>query len=196
MIKSANLTGGATALVTLILKDKIYIANAGDSRAVLLRDENTLRITTDHKPDIPEEEERIIKSGGMVTKVSNKQGKTISRVNGMLAVSRALGDVFLQPFVSAEPQIHQIDLSENNRVIILACDGLWDVVNDDEATALAMEEDSPEYSAIKLRDTALSKGSADNISVIVIRFPTSTVRKTSNVEPSPKAPPFVGGCKV
>jgi len=110
MIKSQNLSGGTMALVSLILKDKMYIANAGDSRAVLLRDDKTIRITTDHKPDVPEEEERIIKNGGMVTKVSNKQGKTISRVNGMLAVSRALGDVFLQPFVTSEPQIHQIDL--------------------------------------------------------------------------------------
>jgi len=79
-------------------------------------------------------------------------------------------------------------------VLILACDGLWDVLNDDETTAIAIEEENPEDAAIRLRDTALSKGSADNISAIVLRFPPSANSgKNLNIEPSPKAPPFVGG---
>lgn len=193
-VKGQNLTGGTTALVALLSKTKVYIANAGDSRAVLLRDNTTVRVTTDHKPDIPEEQSRIEKSGGMVTKITNKQGKTISRVNGMLAVSRALGDIFLQPFVTAEPEVFQFDLANNNKVLILACDGVWDVLSDEETTEIANNEPNPELAAVKIRDAALAKGSADNISVIVVRFPP-VVGPASNQEATPSSPPFVGGCK-
>lgn len=79
----------------------------GDSRAVLSANngEITKRISTDHKPHLPEEEQRVTAQGGFVTKQSNRNGQTISRVNGLLAVSRALGDVFLDKFVSHEPDI-------------------------------------------------------------------------------------------
>lgn len=170
-MKNDQVPGGTTALVALFLKDKCYIANAGDSRAVLLKDNQVFRMSTDHKPDLPSEEERIQKSGGVVTKIVGKQGKVISRVNGMLAVSRALGDFFLQPHVSPEPEIQQFDLHGNNNdvMLILACDGLWDTVSDEEAVKIAQTEEHVEQSAIKLRDASYNRGSADNISVIVIR---------------------------
>jgi len=169
-IKVTNKPGGCTALAFLAIKSKVYVANAGDSRAVLLRDQQVIRLTTDHKPDVPEEEQRIERNGGVVTRVKSKEGKTISRVNGMLAVSRALGDVFLQPQVTCEPQIHTFEISKD-KILIMACDGVWDVLSDEEAIKLIINESNPEQAAIKIRDTALSKGSTDNISVIVIYFP-------------------------
>jgi len=169
-IKQANKSGGCTALTVLATKSKVYVANAGDSRAVLWGDQKVVRLTTDHKPDVPEEELRIQKSGGNVTKVKTKEGKVISRVNGMLSVSRAFGDVFLQPQVTCEPDITTFDISKD-KILILGCDGLWDVISDEEAIKLIANESNPEQAAIKLRDTALSKGSTDNISVIVIYFP-------------------------
>eukprot|EP01114_Cavostelium_apophysatum_P019480 TRINITY_DN6296_c0_g1_i2.p1 TRINITY_DN6296_c0_g1~~TRINITY_DN6296_c0_g1_i2.p1 ORF type:complete len:334 (-),score=77.35 TRINITY_DN6296_c0_g1_i2:325-1326(-) len=170
MIKTTNKGGGTTALVALITEKKVYIANAGDSRAVFLKGDDTTAITNDHKPDLPEEEDRIVKSGGKVTRITNKAGKTISRVNGMLAVSRALGDIFLQPHVTAEPEIHSFDMSPSDKYLILGCDGVWDVLSNEETTFLASLSDDPEEAAIKIRDTALNKGSADNISVAVIKF--------------------------
>ena len=61
----------------------------------------------------------------------------------MLAVSRALGDLILSPFVSCEPEIKKFCLSQNvHKMMVFACDGLWDVVQDQEAVTLcAMEED-------------------------------------------------------
>ena len=98
----------------------------------------------DHKPEDPSEEERIISAGGRVTKVTNKQGKTIGRVNGMLAVSRAIGDSMFYPYVTAEPEIKEFTInSAKNKVLILACDGLWDVITDDEAVTIALSEPSP-----------------------------------------------------
>lgn len=189
-MKIQNVSGGTTAITAFCTKDRCLIANAGDARAVLLRDDQAIRLSTDHKPDSPEEEARIVKAGGYVTKQTNKTGKTISRVNGLLAVSRALGDLFLQPFVTPEPEITHFPLSSKPQLLILACDGLWDVVTDEEATEIASSEDDPEKAAIKLRDTALSYGSTDNISIIVVRIPAvSHTRK--EITPATKK----GKCK-
>ena len=173
-IKTKNISGGTTALISLFLGDKCYIANLGDSRAVLWHSNGdiTKRISTDHKPHLPEEEQRVTSQGGFVTKQSNRNGQIISRVNGLLAVSRALGDTFLDKYVSHDPEVHVVELKENEHsVLILACDGLWDVVSDEEATKLISDMDNPEQAAITLRNTALSKGSTDNISVVVIFIP-------------------------
>lgn len=175
MMRRDSITGGTTAIVALFLKNRCYIANAGDSRAVLCRDSKAFRLSKDHKPEDPEEEARITKAGGTVLKINNtKLGKTIGRVNGMLSVSRALGDLFLQPYVTPEPDVKRIEISSSkNQLIIMACDGLWDVISDDEAVVIATTESDPEKAAIKLRDTALSKSSTDNISVVVIRLPVN-----------------------
>jgi len=196
MMKKEGIIGGTTAIAALFLKDKCYIANAGDSRAVLGKDGKAYRLSKDHKPEDPEEESRIIKAGGTVLKINNtKLGKTIGRVNGMLSVSRALGDVFLQPYVSAEPDVKCINVaSPKNQLLILACDGLWDVVSDEEAVSIACSEMDPEKAAIKLRDTALNKLSADNVSVVVILLPPNDVifvdedlmdEKKKKVQPPP-----------
>lgn len=182
MMRRDTITGGTTAIVTLFLGSKCYIANAGDSRAVLCKDAKAYRLSKDHKPEDPDEESRIIKAGGAVLKINNtKLGKTIGRVNGMLSVSRALGDLFLQPYVSPEPEVRKIDVaSSKNQLLILACDGLWDVLSDDEAVTIAASETDPEKGAIKLRDTALSKFSTDNISVVVIRLPPAGYENQDN----------------
>jgi len=207
MVKTTKKGGGTTALVALIIDKRVYIANAGDSRAVLYRDNQTIPVTQDHKPDAPAEEERIKKSGGTVTRITTKQGKTISRVNGMLSVSRALGDTFLQPYVSSEPDIVHFDLLHGEKFLIMACDGVWDVLTNEETTSLVAAEDNPEMCAIKIRDAAYMKGSSDNISVVVIKFPGAASNVgtptgsnasspiTQSIDGSPSAAPFTG-CKT
>jgi len=181
-VKQRALSGGTTAIVALFLKDRFYIGNAGDSRSVLCLQDKAVRLSNDHKPDDPTEEARIKKAGGHVTKQTNKQGKTISRLNGMLAVSRALGDTFLLPVVTPEPDIKCVEFSTEQRMLILACDGVWDVLSDDEAMTIALEAEDPEQAAVRLRDIALQKSSTDNISVIVVQLPPL------NFE-SPRVPP-------
>jgi len=141
----------------------------------------------DHKPDHPEEEKRIVSKGGVVTKQTNKLGKTISRVNGMLAVSRALGDGFLSPYVTPEPQVDSFDIGSKDDVLVLACDGVWDVIDNDTAVGIAGSEDNPEQAALKLRDTATAKQSTDNISAVIIRF-TNSASTSSSDEPTASVP--------
>ena len=67
----------------LITGSEIYCANAGDSRTVMCERGQAVELSFDHKPDLPEERNRIMKAGGEVVE---------GRVNGMLALSRAIGD--------------------------------------------------------------------------------------------------------
>eukprot|EP01028_Stygiella_incarcerata_P003755 TRINITY_DN17828_c0_g1_i2.p1 TRINITY_DN17828_c0_g1~~TRINITY_DN17828_c0_g1_i2.p1 ORF type:complete len:542 (-),score=142.83 TRINITY_DN17828_c0_g1_i2:280-1905(-) len=153
---------GTTALVSYIQDDMLYVANAGDTRGVLCRGGTALRLSVDHVPNLLEEEARIERFGGFVS--------TDGRVNGILAVSRCLGDVFLQPMVSAEPYLTSIRLTSEDEFIIMACDGLWDVMDDQFAVDLARNYTSSFEAAARLRDVAYASGSTDNISVIVIQL--------------------------
>jgi len=158
---------GTTALVALILNNKLYIANAGDTRAVLCRGDKAIRLSFDHKPNEKEETDRIIAAGGTV------KGK---RVNGMLAVSRAIGDAFLQPYVTADPYISDTDITPEDKFLILACDGLWDVFTDDAAVTEILHEKDAQQAAETLKNAAYELGSLDNISVIVVLLHNSTIQ--------------------
>lgn len=99
----------------------------------------------------------------------------ISRVQGVLSVSRALGNFDLVPYVISDPEIYEVDLSNNktSRFLILACDGLWEVLSDQEAVDIAVDmikNHDVEKAATRLRDVAYSRGSNDNITVMVLMF--------------------------
>lgn len=124
--------------------------------------------------------------GGHVLKPHSRNGKAIARVGGILAVSRAFGDKQLNPYVTCQPEIQTFDVnSPQNKFLIIACDGVWDVITDEEACSLIQSIANPEEAAKVLRDTALTKGSQDNISVIVLRFssPDNTTTSVGNNPP-------------
>lgn len=124
---------GSTAVSALISPTHIFMANCGDSRAVLSRAGTAFFSTADHKPVNPQEKERIVRAGGSVL---------IQRVNGSLAVSRALGDFEYkqvegkgpcEQLVSPEPEITVLERdSDRDEFLCLACDGIWDVLNNTE----------------------------------------------------------------
>ncbi|XP_022723790.1 probable protein phosphatase 2C 76 isoform X2 [Durio zibethinus] len=92
------------------------------------------------------------------------------RVGGVLAMSRAFGNRMLKQFVVAEPEIQDKEIDEEFELLVLASDGLWDVVPNEDAVSLARAEEEPETAARKLTETAFTRGSADNITCIVVRF--------------------------
>ena len=123
---------GSTVVCVLISPKHIYFANCGDSRVVLSRSGKLAFSTQDHKPINPIEKERIQNAGGSVM---------IQRVNGSLAVSRALGDFEYknvankgqcEQLVSPEPEIFVEDRSADDEFLVLACDGVWDVMSNEE----------------------------------------------------------------
>jgi len=152
---------GATAVAAVIEGQRLTVSNVGDSRAVVGRAGKGIRVSKDHKPNLHEEEERIFNQGGYVV------GET-GRVNGQLAVSRAIGDFYLHPYVSDEPHVASLDLTPEDSVLLIACDGVWDEVDDDDAVALAAKSDDPFVISCMVRDYAYLLGSDDNISVITV----------------------------
>ncbi|KAG5923684.1 hypothetical protein E4U61_002803 [Claviceps capensis] len=117
---------GCTACVTLITDKKLYVANAGDSRCVLGVKGRAKPMSQDHKPQLENERNRITAAGGFVD---------FGRVNGNLALSRAIGDFEFkksaelppeQQIVTAFPDVEQHDFTEEDEFMVLACDGIWD----------------------------------------------------------------------
>ncbi|KAI3811565.1 hypothetical protein L1987_21290 [Smallanthus sonchifolius] len=178
---------GSTAVVAVVTPEKIVVANCGDSRAVLCRNGEAVPLSTDHKPDSPEELHRIQAAGG---KVLYWDG---ARVCGVLAMSRAIGDGYLKPYVTCEPEVTITDRTTEDECLILASDGLWDVVSNETAcglVSLCLKGNRPsaemkcppanevsEYencdracsnASLLLTKLALARGSADNVSVVVV----------------------------
>ncbi|XP_015575533.3 probable protein phosphatase 2C 24 [Ricinus communis] len=122
---------GSTAVVAIVTPDKIIVANCGDSRAVLSRNGKPVPLSNDHKPDRPDELNRIQAAGGRVIYWDGP------RVLGVLAMSRAIGDNYLKPYVSCEPEVTITERTPEDDCLILASDGLWDVVSNDTACGVA-----------------------------------------------------------
>lgn len=162
---------------------RLFLANLGDSRAVLgLADGSAKRLTTDHKPSLAQERKRIEAEGGSVVNVNGTPRCVLPmkrRVSGVvgLAVSRSFGDKdFKKPdIVSAEPAItiHEVDWDADD-LVILATDGVWDVVTDKDAVLLVQQSlrkgTSEAGAAEALVRRAQTRGSADDCSAIVVNF--------------------------
>ncbi|TFK75447.1 protein phosphatase 2C [Pluteus cervinus] len=139
----------------------LYCANAGDARGVLCRAGKAVRLTYDHKGSDKQEAKRITDAGGFVMS---------GRVNGVLAVTRSLGDSSMKEFVVGAPYTTETALCEDDEFLILACDGLWDVVGDQGAVDLVRGIQDAQVASRKLLDHALSHHTTDNVTVLVIRF--------------------------
>jgi len=149
-------------------KSFLWIINVGDSRAVLSNKNGiAIPLSKDHKPNSPEERVRIEKLGGKIT-----YDGVDWRVKD-LSLSRAFGDVECTPYVTHLPQIYCRKLSTSDKFLILACDGLWDVLTNQDAVDFIIDLKNKNYKgnyAKVLAEHALEKGSMDNVTVIVYYF--------------------------
>ncbi|XP_063409827.1 integrin-linked kinase-associated serine/threonine phosphatase 2C-like [Mytilus trossulus] len=173
---------GTTATVILAINDTLYIASLGDSQAFLCRyKEETkkcspIHLTTVHDPSLYEERIRIQKAGGHVQE---------GRVMGALEVSRSIGDgPYKNHGVSCVPDVKKCQLTQGDRYIVLACDGLWKKFKPEDCLAFTNKilEDSTiqgtddkstddlryETACNKLANEAVLRLSADNVTVLII----------------------------
>ncbi|XVF74362.1 hypothetical protein PTKIN_Ptkin13bG0104600 [Pterospermum kingtungense] len=176
-------TVGSTALVALVCSSHIVVANCGDSRAVLCRGKEAIALSIDHKPNRDDEYARIEASGGKVIQWNGH------RVFGVLAMSRSIGDRYLKPWIIPEPEVMFIPRAREDECLILASDGLWDVISNEEACEVARRrillwhkkngvpslvdrgkgiDPAAQAAAEYLSMLAIQKGSSDNISVVVV----------------------------
>lgn len=160
--------GGACAVTALITHDnRLIVSHAGDCRAVLCRGGTAETLTTDHRPGRPDERDRIEGLGGYVD-----CHRGVWRVQGSLAVSRGFGDRHLKDWVSAEPDTRVLTIDPDCHFLIMASDGLWDKVSDQEAVALAADDRmaSAADACKGLADLAVSRGSVDDVTVMLVKL--------------------------
>ncbi|KAJ9164286.1 hypothetical protein P3X46_023882 [Hevea brasiliensis] len=170
---------GSTAVVAVVGKDEVVVANCGDSRAVLCRAGVAVPLSVDHKPDRPDELERVEAAGG---RIINWNGH---RVLGVLATSRSIGDRYLKPFIICKPEVTVNKRTKNDEFLILASDGLWDVISNEVACQIVrrclrgrmrrkyqevLSEGRAAEAAAVLVELAIARGSKDNISVVVVEL--------------------------
>ncbi|MFS7995958.1 putative protein-serine/threonine phosphatase [Helianthus anomalus] len=157
--------GGSTAVTAILINGrKLWVANVGDSRAVLSKSGRAIQMSTDHEPS--KERSSIENKGGFV---SNMPGD-VARVNGQLAVSRAFGDKNLKIHLRSDPDIRSTNIDANTEILILASDGVWKVMTNQEAVNIAIKIRDPQKAAKQLVSEALNRESKDDISCIVVRF--------------------------
>ncbi|XP_058191474.1 uncharacterized protein LOC131308546 isoform X2 [Rhododendron vialii] len=202
-----NLDSGSTATVILLADGKILVANVGDSKALLCSEEfqspseakasNGLphfcakELTSDHHPDRDDERYRVESAGGHV-----EEWAGVSRVNGQLAVSRAIGDIFFKRYgVISSPEVTDWQsLTPNDSYLVAASDGIfeklspqdvcdlfWDV--DNHGTVMSELAASCSYSlADCIVDSASEKGSMDNMAVVVVPLKSTVFSQSSMKE--------------
>ncbi|MCL7042144.1 hypothetical protein MKW94_001543 [Papaver nudicaule] len=157
---------GGSSAVTAILADKkkLVVANVGDSRAVICNGGVAKPISVDHEP--LKEKDEIESRGGCVV----KRPGNVPRVDGQLAMARAFGDGKLKKHITSEPDIFIEKINEDTESVILASDGLWKVMSNQEAVDCIKDIDDAKEAAETLVEEALDRGSTDDISCIVIIF--------------------------
>ena len=169
---------GSTCVVAVIRNNTLTVANAGDSRAVLCRRGEAVALSRDHKPQDEDERARIQNAGGFVQE---------GRVNGSLALSRAIGDLEYKrstslpahkQIVTAHPEITVNEIKDGDEFLVIACDGIWDVLTSQQTVDFVrarLDADVP-LSKIceQLADECMApdtKGTGigcDNMSVVIV----------------------------
>ena len=176
-IKEKSLNVGSTGTILLITQDNnkkiIYGANIGDTRCTLFNEKNIERLTIEHRVEDSKEKERIINSGGIL-----KEG----RVNGTLMLSRVFGDFELKKVgVKCDPYLFKKEINSDikNQFLILASDGIWDIIDEWEIKHYISDicsqnegtgESITKLICDKLVDESMHGGGWDNISVFTIKL--------------------------
>lgn len=156
---------GTTATVAMILNEKLWIANTGDSRAIL---DNGCQLSEDAKPENPRYKRGIESRDGKVLTIGG-----IARVNGSLSLARALGDHNVKG-INPRPKITMCPLSEipEKSCLIIACDGIYDVSSTRQVAAAirAHKDCSAAQLAKNIVYSAYKAGSKDNLSALVVKL--------------------------
>ncbi|TSC81659.1 MAG: putative protein phosphatase 2C 22-like [Parcubacteria group bacterium Gr01-1014_19] len=198
---------GTAALAVLADGKRVYIAHAGDVRAVLVREDSEERLSEDHKPEDPKEKARIEAAGGKVyqrarlrlpdgsvvetsdwinpqvrkefslrgAKVIDKDAVRVylpGEEGGGISMSRSFGDAWSNGVMSPEPDVRSIEIKPGDLKLIIACDGVWNVITDTMAAEIARGKSAQEAAEAivkEINSRQKEKGIAqDNVTVLVI----------------------------
>ncbi|KAJ0261851.1 PPM-type phosphatase domain-containing protein [Hirschfeldia incana] len=192
-LNGENVKGGSCCVTAMFSDGNLVVSNAGDCRDVMSVGGVAEALSSDHRPSRDDERTRIETTGGYVDMQSRACTKAhepcgpkytrsgsvdmfhgVWRIQGSLAVSRGIGDAHLKKWVIAEPETKMLRIEQEHEFLILASDGLWDKVSNQEAVDIARpfclgtEEKQLLLGCKKLVDLSASRGSSDDISVMLI----------------------------
>jgi serine/threonine protein phosphatase PrpC len=163
-------SAGSTSVSILIKGKTMFVSWAGDSLASIFRTDrhDEELIIPPHKPSNPDEKKRIENLGGFI---SDENG--VARTNGVVAVTRAFGNL-RHKVIIPEPTIKQIPITGNEEFLVIACDGLWDVMTTQDVREYVdhYKSKNKKFKGIaeSLVDEALLRGSTDNVSCVFVEF--------------------------
>mmetsp|Transcript_5522 Transcript_5522/g.8833 ORF Transcript_5522/g.8833 Transcript_5522/m.8833 type:complete len:437 (+) Transcript_5522:125-1435(+) len=189
---------GTTAVAAFQHRDRLLVANVGDSRAVLGRCDTArkgmraVELTSDQKPSRADEKQRILAAGGKVDQLAfpvwHPQGgfrlmrggpERVMDSSGFggLAMSRSLGDLSLRPYVSSQPEMVERKLDNKDKFLVLGSDGVWDQVSSQEAIDIAGKRDDPIAAAREITGVARRRWQSetdgqlsDDITAVVVKL--------------------------
>ncbi|KAE8732537.1 putative protein phosphatase 2C 59 [Hibiscus syriacus] len=177
---------GSTTSTAILVGDRLIVANVGDSRAVICRGGNAIAVSRDHKPDQSDNGLRMLEDLSYGLELGEwevflqflvhlvtapMQGDTRQMMLSFYSIIAILSDVrHLKQYVVADPEIQEEKIDSSLEFLILASDGLWDAVSNEEAVAIVNPIQDPEQAAKQLMQEASQRGSSDNITCVVVRF--------------------------
>ncbi|KAJ3695517.1 hypothetical protein LUZ60_000894 [Juncus effusus] len=170
----SSLSSGTTALTAMIFGRSLLVANAGDCRAVLSRYGTAIEMSRDHRPCCLRERKRVESLGGFVDD---------GYLNGLLAVTRSLGDWHLEGMKSselssgpliAEPELKLMTLTKEDEFLIIGSDGVWDVFSNQNAVDFVrrrlQEHNNVKVCCKEMVEEAMRRGAGDNLTVVLVCF--------------------------
>jgi len=205
---------GTTAVAAYLHRDRLYVANVGDSRAVLGRMDTARKnmeaidLSDDHKPGRADERERVEKAGGVVDQMAfpiftngtvrwmrGGPDRVMDRSGmGGLAMSRSLGDLHLRPCVISTPELTERQLDSRDKMVVLGSDGVWDQMSSQEAVEIAGRHGDPSTAAREIAGIARRRWQvetdntiSDDITAVVMRLGGGSTPSSSPTSPSSPA---------
>ncbi|TVU15537.1 hypothetical protein EJB05_39062 [Eragrostis curvula] len=173
---------GCTACVALIRGNIIVVGNAGDSRCIISRNGQAMDLSTDHKPHLQAETQRIENAGHEVTRFPQRGG--ISRVDNGIAISRSIGDVRYKDNANLPPQQQALTsfpdvrtevITNDTGFLFMACDGIWDCMSSQDVVNFVRVHPSEVYQPVAICEALLDHclklpGGKDNMAALLVRF--------------------------
>ncbi|MDO8490649.1 MAG: PP2C family protein-serine/threonine phosphatase [Dehalococcoidia bacterium] len=155
---------GTTAVTIFIREGRVYAANAGDARAIVVGREGLRQLTVDHRLDDTTERQRIVRMGGLVSDPYVRRG-----LRGLMP-TRTIGDSFFKPVgVIATPSVREYEILKDDLMVVAACDGLFDVMSNSDVADFVRKSPQPErlLEALK-REVLVKRGGSDNLTIIAV----------------------------
>ncbi len=158
---------GSTACVVYICKTfgkkNLFCANIGDTRCILINNEGGVkRLSYDDRATDPNEADRVKRSRGVIFG---------GRVYGQLMLTRAFGDSGLKKYgVIGTPHVNRVEINYTDKYCVIASDGVWDVLSDEEVSKLSLECKNAKEFCDLIVQKSVDKKAMDNISCFVLRL--------------------------